>query len=58
MCTEYSSDVKCEKRKECELQKILSENKKLKEEVKRLKKENSDLQIKRSWEVNPDMMGK
>jgi predicted RNase H-like nuclease (RuvC/YqgF family) len=58
MCTEYSADVKCEKKKECELQNILSENKKLKEEVRMLKKENENLQSKISWATHPDMMGK
>lgn len=58
MCVEYSSDIKCDNKNNCELQNILSENKKLKEEVKRLKKENKDLLIEKSWRMSPDMMGK
>lgn len=58
MCTEYSSDVKCEKRKECELQNLLSENRELKKEIRMLKKEYENLRSKISWVTNPDRMGK
>lgn len=58
MCENYSSEIKCDIEHDCELQKILAENKKLKEENRRLKKELADLRAERSWEKFPDMMGK
>lgn len=35
MCTEYSADTRCEYKKDCKLQKILTENKALRAENKR-----------------------
>ena len=58
MCTEYSTDTKCENRENCKLQEILTENAKLKEENKRLRKENEERRIRESWDKFPDMMGK
>lgn len=58
MCTEYSADIKCENRKTCKLQGILTENAQLKAENKELKKDNERMRIRESWEQFPDMMGK
>ncbi|MBP3577693.1 MAG: hypothetical protein J6K15_06250 [Lachnospiraceae bacterium] len=58
MCTEYSTDTKCENRENCKLQEILTENTQLKEENKRLRKENEERRIRESWDKFPDMMGK
>lgn len=58
MCTEYSTDTKCENKKSCKLQAILTENAQLKEENKRLRKENEERRIRESWDKFPDMMGK
>lgn len=58
MCTEYSTDTKCENRETCKLQAILTENAQLKEENNRLHKENEERRIRESWEKFPDMMGK
>ena len=38
MCTEYSIDTKCENKDTCKLQAILTENARLKAEIKELKK--------------------
>lgn len=38
MCTEYSIHSKCEYKKSCKLQKILTENKDLKAKIKNLKR--------------------
>ena len=51
MCTEYSIHSKCEYRKSCKLQKILTENKDLKAKVE-------ELEVEKSWHDFPDMMGK
>lgn len=58
MCTEYSSDTKCENKKTCKLQAILTENAQLKVENKRLKKDNNEMQARERWEKFPDMMGR
>lgn len=58
MCTEYSTDTKCENKGACKLQAILTENAQLKAENKRLRKENEERRIRESWEKFPDMMGK
>ena len=58
MCTEYSSDTKCENKESCKLQAILTENAQLKKENKRLRKENEERRIRESWEKFQDMMGK
>lgn len=58
MCTEYSTDTKCDYKKTCKLQAILTENAQLKEESKRLRKENQEMKIRESWDKFPDMMGK
>lgn len=58
MCTEYSTDTKCENKESCKLQAILTENAQLKEENKRLRKENEERRIRESWDKFPDMMGK
>ena len=58
MCTEYSTDTKCDYKETCKLQAILTENAQLKEESKRLRKENQEMKIRESWEKFPDMMGK
>ena len=55
MCTEYSADEKCEYKNTCELQKILTENKKLREDNKELR---AKLEVEKSWRDSPDMMGK
>lgn len=54
MCTEYSADASCEHKKECKLQKILTENKELRKENKELRAKA----IRSSWEESPDRMGK
>lgn len=58
MCTEYSADTRCEHKKDCELQKILTENKDLKAENKQLKAKVEELEIEKSWWNSPDMMGR
>ena len=58
MCTEYSIYSKCEYRKTCKLQKILSKNKDLKAKNKELKAKVEELEIERSWRNSPEMMGK
>lgn len=58
MCTEYSTDTKCENKDTCKLQAILTENARLKAEIKELKNKNNDIESKRRWEMFPDMMGK
>ena len=58
MCTEYSIYSKCEYRKTCKLQKILTENKGLKAENKELKAKVEELEDEKSWRDYPDMMGK
>lgn len=47
MCTEYSADTRCEHKKDCKLQKILTENKELRTKA-----------FRNSWEKSPDMMGR
>ena len=39
MCAEYSAETKCEYKKECKLQSILTENERLKHENRKQKKE-------------------
>lgn len=39
MCAEYSAETKCEYKKECKMQSILTENERLKHENRKLKKE-------------------
>lgn len=58
MCTEYSDDTRCENEKDCELQKILKENNKLRAENRTLRKKNEELETEKSWRDFPDMMGK
>lgn len=58
MCTEYSQDTKCENKDTCKLQAILTENARLKAEIKELKGKNNDLEARRRWEMFPYMMGK
>ena len=58
MCTEYSIYSKCEYRKTCKLQKILTENKDLKAKNKELKAKVEELEDEKSWHDFPDMMGK
>ena len=54
MCTEYSADTRCEHKKDCKLQKILTENKALRAENKELRTKA----FRNSWEKSPDMMGR
>ncbi len=58
MCTEYSIETKCDHKDDCKLLGILRENRQLKEELRETKKELSDLQIRKSWEDYPEMMGR
>lgn len=58
MCAEYSVNTKCENKSTCRLQAILTENARLKEENKKLRRENEDRRIRESWDKFPDMMGK
>ena len=58
MCTEYSTETKCDHKKDCKLLGILRENRQLKEKLRETKKELSDLQIRKSWEDYPEMMGR
>lgn len=58
MCTEYSTETKCDHKNDCKLLGILRENRQLKEELREIKKELSDLQIRKSWEDYPEMMGR
>lgn len=54
MCTEYSADTRCEHKKDCKLQKILTENKALRAENKELRTKA----FRNSWDKSPDMMGR
>ena len=58
MCTEYSVDTKCDNKDTCKLQSILTENARLKAEIKELKRKNTDLESEKIWKMFPDMMGK
>lgn len=64
MCTEYSTDTRCEV-DNCSLQEILTENAVLKNEnatlrdkVKLLEHKISSLEEERSWEKFPEQMGR
>lgn len=54
MCNEYSIHSRCEYRKTCKLQKVLTDNAKLRAENKELK----DKVVSYEWKEFPDMMGK
>ncbi|MBO7695389.1 MAG: hypothetical protein J6T10_22420 [Methanobrevibacter sp.] len=58
ICIEYSEDIKCEIKNFCELQKILTENTNLKKELRQVKSELKELKNIRSWERNPERMGR
>ena len=58
MCKEYSMDTKCDNKDTCKLQSILTENARLKAEIKELKRKNTDLKSEIRWKMFPDMMGK
>ena len=58
MCTEYSTETKCDHKKDCKLLRILRENRQLKEKLRETEKELSNLQIRKSWEDYPEMMGR
>ena len=58
MCTEYNTEMKCEHKPKCELLGILKENRKLKQELKTVKKELEEKRIYESWEKNPERMGR
>ena len=51
MCLEYSTDMTCEHIRECKLMKVLDENKRLKEKVRKLESE-------KSWNASPERMGR
>ena len=51
MCLEYSADMTCEHIKQCKLMKVLDENKRLKEKVRKLEYE-------KSWIDSPERMGR
>ena len=58
MCENYSTDKACEIKDKCELRTLVKENKKLKEELKSVKRELNEMKAISSWEKYPDMMGK
>lgn len=58
MCAEYSAETKCEYKKECKMQSILTENERLKHENRKLKKRIEEYEIARRWSIYPDTMGK
>ena len=58
MCTEYSTDTRCDNKKDCKLQKILMENKKLRAENKELRVKTEKLETDKRWTDFPDMTGK
>ena len=62
MCAEYSAETKCEYKKECKLQSILTENERLKHENRKLKKEQKNMKqqedgvyIQIQWESRCDV---
>lgn len=57
MCTEYSSDAKCENKNDCKLLGILKENKLLKNKNKELARELADARLKMSYMVDPNAIG-
>ena len=58
MCTEYSTNQKCENRETCKLQKILTENKELRLENKKLREKVEKLESDKRWDIFPEMMGR
>ena len=57
LCTEYSTDHKCENEDNCSLVALWKENQKLKDEVCKLKKELSDARLNMSYMINPNAIG-
>lgn len=57
MCTEYSTEIKCENKSACKLMALIDENTSLKNQIKELKKENSDLRLNMSYMTNPNAIG-
>ena len=57
MCENYSVDTECEDESRCKIAELVKENNRLKAEVKRLKTENSNLQLKMSYMHDPNAIG-
>ena len=57
MCTEYSTDIKCENQDTCKLLNIIKDNKELKKKNKKLKQENAELRHHMSYMINPNSIG-
>jgi hypothetical protein len=58
ICDNYDVDTKCDFKDKCKLIALVRENRKLKTELKAVKKELTELKSIRSWELYPDRMGK
>lgn len=57
MCTEYSSDTRCENEDNCKLLNILRENEKLKKENRSLRQKNSESELRMSYMYDPNCIG-
>ena len=57
LCTEYSTDEKCESEDECVMIALWKENSGLKEKIKNLEKELQEAKIEMSYMVNPCAIG-
>lgn len=53
ICTEYNTNEKCDLKENCKVTKLIEENKKLKEQVKKLERQLSDY----SWGGNAGTQG-
>ena len=55
MCTENNNEVQCENKDRCMLLGVLKENRKLKKELRELKKEHEDYKCKQSWRPRQEL---
>ena len=57
MCEEHSAGVKCEHEKYCKIMSVMRQNEKLKKENNALKKRITELEIEKSYMINPNALG-
>ncbi|MBR6538089.1 MAG: hypothetical protein IKT67_12910 [Lachnospiraceae bacterium] len=57
MCDNYCTDAECENERDCKIAKLVDENRTLKAENKRVRKELSDLRLQMSYIHNPNTIG-
>jgi hypothetical protein len=58
MCDNYSKYIPCDIADICKLRNIVKENRELKAKLKATTKELEELKRIRSWEINPERMGR